>query len=105
MNVVFFSALCEEHGLPPPVPEHRFCERKWKFDFCWLAPHCVALEVEGGIWRRGGGAHSRPAAILRDIEKYNSATVMGWRVFRCTPEQIKSGEIMVILKEALGVVS
>lgn len=100
MNPDIFLQLCDAHGLPRPVPEFRFCERKWKFDWAWCGLF-VALEVEGGVWRRGGGAHSRPSGILRDIEKYNAATVMGWRIIRATPQQVKSGEIFPVLQELL----
>jgi hypothetical protein len=99
MTEHIFLAMCQAHGLPTPVPEHRFCERKWRLDWAWLAPHCVALEVEGGAWT--GGRHTRGKGFMGDIEKYNAATVMGWRVFRATPQQVKSGEIFPILKEAL----
>ena len=68
--------------IPQAVRGHRFHEdRRWQFDFCYPDLK-LAFEVEGGIWRRGGGAHSSGLAILRDIEKYNAATLLGWRVFR-----------------------
>jgi hypothetical protein len=101
MNHDIFLQLCEAHGLPRPVPEHRFCERRWKFDFAWMAPHCVALEVDGGAWMRGGGRHTRGKGFINDIEKLNAAVVMGWRVIRATPQQVKSGEIFPVLQELL----
>lgn len=55
--------------------------RKFKFDFAFLEA-MVAIEFEGGIWLKGGGAHSRPKAIERDIEKYGLAQSMGWKVIR-----------------------
>jgi hypothetical protein len=99
----FFLALCEAHGLPAPVPEFRFCERRWRFDFAWVQPYFVALEVDGGAWMAGGGRHNRGKGFLADMEKMNAATVMGWRVIRCTPQQVKTGEIMDVLKEVLSV--
>lgn len=62
----------------------------WKFDFAFPDVK-VAIEIEGGIWRPGGGAHSRPQNIERDIKKYNAALRMGWAVYRLTPEMVKSG--------------
>ena len=41
----------------------------------------IAVEIEGGVWI--GGRHTRGKGFLRDIEKYNEAAAMGWRVFRC----------------------
>lgn len=78
----------KREGLPVPEREYRFHRhRKWKFDFAYVDQK-LAFEVEGGIWRRGGGAHSSGLAIIRDIEKYNAGTMMGWRVFRLHSEMI-----------------
>ncbi len=72
----------KREGLPIPTQHHRFCEgRKWEFDFCYL-DLLIAFECEGGIFRKGGGAHSSGKAIIRDIHKYNEATLLGWKVFR-----------------------
>jgi hypothetical protein len=59
----------------------------------------VALEVEGGIWT--GGRHTRGSGFMKDMEKYNEATLLGWRVLRCTPRQVKSGEVFELLKRAM----
>jgi len=81
----------KREGLPIPDREYRFHRhRKWKFDFAY-SDRKLAFEVEGGIWRRGGGAHSSGLAIIRDIEKYNMAGLMGWRVFRIHSEMILKG--------------
>jgi very-short-patch-repair endonuclease len=66
-------------------PEFRFCERRWKFDFA--APDIMlAIEVEGGIYT--GGRHTRGTGFVKDMEKYNTATAMGWKVLRFTPDQL-----------------
>jgi len=84
-------------GICDPLPAYRFhLERKWEFDFAW-PDVCVAVEIEGGIWRRGGGAHSHPTNILRDIEKYNEAARMGWGIFRFTTDMVNSGEAIGFL--------
>jgi len=77
------------YGLPEPVPEYRFHPvRKWRFDFAWPL-HMIAMEIEGGIWTRG--AHVRAIHFMSDMEKYNEAAKMGWRVFRFTPQQYNKG--------------
>jgi len=77
-------------GLPPPVAEFRFAPpRRWRFDLAWPG-RSIAVEQEGGVWIQG--RHSRGAGMVKDMEKYNEAARMGWRVFRFTPQQIKSGE-------------
>jgi hypothetical protein len=65
---------------PALEPEHRFHPtRKWRFDYAHK-PSKVALEIEGAMW--SGGRHTRPTGFAGDIEKYNAATALGWRVFR-----------------------
>ena len=64
------------------VREHLFDvnnKRKWRFDFAW-PEIMVALEVEGGVYVRG--RHTSPSGFIKDLDKYNAATVQGWRVLR-----------------------
>lgn len=80
---------CKTDGLPMPVPEYRFDEsRRWRFDYAW-PEHKIALEIEGGVFTRG--RHTRPSGFLKDMEKYNRAAQLGYRVFRCTPNSIHTG--------------
>ena len=76
--------------------EYRFHPvRRWRFDFAW-PEFKVALEAEGGTY--GKGRHVRPTGFEKDCEKYNEATLMGWRVYRFTSKMIKSGEALEILE-------
>ena len=80
-----------------PTPEYKFHPaRRWRFDWAWT-PHLIALEIDGGVWVRG--RHTRGAGFMRDQEKTNHAALLGWRVFRCTPQTIHTG--MGLVKEAL----
>jgi hypothetical protein len=86
-------------GLPDPVEEFRFAPpRRWRFDLAW-PERKLAVEVEGGVWT--GGRHTRPAGYLKDIEKYNEASILGWRLVRITPAMIKSGEALTLIERAL----
>lgn len=86
-------------GIPLPVVELKFsATRRWRFDFAWPS-QMVALEVEGGIWT--GGRHTRGAGFLKDMEKYNAAALAGWRVFRCTPQQLATAQNVQMVKEAI----
>ncbi|MDV2468879.1 DUF559 domain-containing protein [Acinetobacter chinensis] len=81
------------------MQEFRFNpERKWRADF-HLVDTKILIEVEGGIW--SNGRHTRGKGYLGDMEKYNSAAVLGYSVYRYSTEQVKSGkaieEIMVLL--------
>jgi len=97
-----FQLMCQAHGLPKPEPELRFCPpRRWRFDYAFPDAK-LALEVEGGAWT--GGRHTRGKGFVADMEKYNRAVILGWRVLRCTPADVKSGKVFAMLKEALAAV-
>jgi hypothetical protein len=64
-------------------------ERKWRFDFANRRLK-VAVEIEGGTWTVGN-AHGRGKHFESDCEKYNTATAMGWRIYRGTTAQAESG--------------
>ena len=86
--------------LPEPVREHRFhAIRKWRFDFAYPA-HKLAIEVEGGVW--SGGRHTRGSGFVKDMEKYNTALMDGWRVYRCTPDMIAKGTAVKDIEIILG---
>lgn len=79
--------------------EHRFHPvRKWRFDLAW-PERMVALEVEGGVFT--GGRHTTPQGFTNDCTKYNTATLLGWRVLRVTGEQVKSGQALTWIEELL----
>ena len=62
-------------------------DRKWRADF-HIVGHKLLVEVEGGIW--SGGRHTRGKGYIGDMEKYNAAVGMGYRVLRFSTEQVKS---------------
>ena len=72
---------------PYPKRELRFHPtRMWRFDFGWEVER-VAVEMEGGVFV--GGGHNRGRQYTMDCEKYNAATVMGWRVLRYTTLDVR----------------
>jgi len=88
-SLTLIDALCKENGIWPPECEFRFHpRRKWRFDYSW-SDVMIALEVEGGIWTQG--RHTRGAGFLADMEKYNAAVLLGWRVLRTTPDKLADG--------------
>lgn len=95
-----FFMFCRAFGLPKPTPEFRFHpKRKWRFDYYFGGERKIALEVEGAVWT--GGRHTRGAGFLGDVEKYNEAAILGFTVLRCTPDQVRSGEALKIVKRAM----
>ena len=78
------------------VREYRFYQpyRQWRFDFA-LMEHKIAIEVEGGIWVKGG--HTRGKHFEEDCVKYNTATMLGWKVLRFSTGQVTKGEAVRFL--------
>ncbi len=85
--------------LPPPETEYRFHKvRLWRFDFAWPSRK-IALEIEGGTWN--GGRHVTGAGYAKDCEKYNEATISGWKVIRATADMVSNGQAIQIIKRAI----
>lgn len=63
----------------------------------------IALEIHGGVWRKDGGAHSRPANIARDHHKSTLLNIEGWTLLICTPYEIEKqpGKIIDLIKKAI----
>ena len=59
----------------------------------------ILIEVEGGIW--SGGRHTRQR-LYRDMEKYNSAAMMGFTVLRFSTEQVKAGVAIKQIEQLVG---
>lgn len=74
-------------------------KRKWKADFHLIGKK-ILIEVEGGIW--SGGRHTRGKGYIGDMEKYNSATMMGYQVIRFSTEQVKSGSAIEQIEKMVG---
>ena len=81
--------------------------RKWKFDFAVPGPN-IAVEIEGGVFstkdkfgrlQRGvQGRHNRAKGFIQDLEKYNTATKLGWRVFRFSTADVLQRKPMEFLR-------
>ncbi|MDR3245012.1 MAG: hypothetical protein LBT50_01105 [Prevotellaceae bacterium] len=94
-----FTLICKSDIGIEVVKEFLFHPtRKWRFDYA-LPAHKIALEVEGGAWTNG--RHTRPQGFINDIEKYNAATLLGWRVFRVTPDLLLKTQTLTLLKQAI----
>lgn len=84
-----------------PEPTREFCfldDRKFRADFAYPDMRLL-IEVEGGTYGRGG--HSSHAGISRDVEKNNLAVINGWRVIRCTGEQVTNGMCILWIEQAV----
>ena len=85
--------------------------RKWRFDYAF-PDRKIAIEIEGGTFGRvvvcnncgsrvmrtlkdgsavpvrEGGRHNTGAGFEADLEKYNEAAILGWRVVRVSAPMI-----------------
>lgn len=110
-----FRESCARVGLPRPVPEVAFAKeshgRVWRFDFAFEEER-VALEVEGASFgtgpacvtcgQRQAGRHTRGASYRKDLEKYNAAAVLGWRIIRVPPEDLYADSTFETIRAALN---
>ena len=87
-------------GAIEPEREYLFHPtRKWRFDFAFDEQK-VAVEIEGNAWQvKGGGRHMKDS----DLDKYNQAALLGWRVFRFSPTMLENDPDACInlIKDAL----
>lgn len=85
--------------------EFKFCpDRRWRFDFALinyqLGVHCnTGIEIEGGAFTQG--RHTRGNGFIADMEKYNHAALLGWRVLRFTPAQVRDGTAIAFIRKVL----
>lgn len=87
---------------PEPVQEFAFCPgRKYRADFAFPDKKLL-IELEGGI--HNNGRHTRPRGYSMDCEKYNQATILGWRILRYTSIMMKNDPQTMIsqILQALG---
>ena len=94
-----FALQLRATGVEGWVREHRFHPtRRWRFDFAWL-DQMVAVEIQGG---GRAGRHTRHLGFSQDCEKLSVAASMGWRVLPVTTAQVKAGNALLWLEEAIG---
>lgn len=111
----FFAMLLKSETGILPVKELTFAPgRLWRFDYA-IPELKIAIEIEGGVFKKRvytdkrtqeqittiGGRHNSAKGFLGDIEKYNHAALLGWRIFRTTPSGMTSGEFLELIKKAI----
>ena len=74
--------------------------RKWRFDYAWLDLK-VALEVHGGVFTNG--RHTRGKGFTEDKVKMNEAQLLGWIVIEATTAQVKNGQMLKWVNDAIAV--
>jgi len=83
------------------IAEHRFNPaRKWRFDYA-NEQFKIAIEIEGAIFI--GGRHTRGKGYQNDMEKYNSAVLLGWSLLRFTPDQMRKLETYKTIRNLIKI--
>jgi hypothetical protein len=88
-----FAFQIKAMKLPPAVQQFKFAEsmgRKFTADFAWHPEYRLLVEINGGVWMKGG-AHSMPTHIERDMVKLQHATLLGFSMLAFTPDDVFSG--------------
>lgn len=98
--------LCAQRGDICAHKEPKFYDgRQWRFDFAltWFTEDTqrFGIEIEGGSWING--RHNRASGFIKDMEKYNHAALMGYRVLRFTPQQVLDGSAIEFIRLVLAV--
>ncbi len=106
-NVAKLAFQIRAVGLPEPLREYHFYpKRGWRADFAWPNQKLL-VEFEGGIFVRAQkngqdyGWHQSVARMLGDMEKYNVAALLGFRVLRFSAKEVKSGKAVEQIEQAL----
>lgn len=92
-----FEADMKELGLLFEREFQFFKERKWRADY--LVRPLTLVEIDGGAFTQG--RHTRGAGFIADMEKLNTASALGYKVFRFTPQQVLKGEAREFIRKWL----
>lgn len=96
----FFQVVLRQEKIPIPEKEFKFCkDRNWRFDYAYPEKK-LAIECDGGVWSNHS-RHTRGSGYIKDLEKFNAAAILGWRILKYTPDQLGSNaidDLKIILK-------
>ena len=99
MSYPIFQRAIEEVTGEELTPELKFHKtRRWRFDYA-IERLKIAIEVEGGVWSRG--RHTRPSGFVKDLEKYNTATSLGWLVLRFDKNRLMNVKTFNLIKNTI----
>lgn len=105
--MMFVKIVKQELGLEVTKEFQFHPKRKWRFDY-YIPELKLGIEVEGGTyketWYRDkrtgelkhhtGGRHNTGEGFLNDCEKYNTATILGFKILRFPPDKLISGQTL-----------
>jgi hypothetical protein len=98
-NDIFAEQLKEKriaHVREYELPAYHLTPKKqeqayWHLDFAIIELEPMFfVEIQGGIWRRGGGAHSHPIDIERNMRKHNDTVRRGFTFLQFSSDDVKN---------------
>jgi very-short-patch-repair endonuclease len=93
--MMFCKLIKQETGFKV-VKEFKFNpDRRWRSDY-YIPELKLLIEQEGGVYT--GQAHGSISGILRDVEKYDSATCLGYRIIRVLPKDLMTQKTIDMIK-------
>lgn len=93
--------------LEQPTAQYKFAKglRRYRCDFYFPSKNLI-VEIDGGEFTKGGGAHNRPGQYTKDCYRANLAVQLGYRgPLRFTTTMIRSdlwtciNQVIAILTE------
>lgn len=99
-----FEAQWTLLGGPALEKEVRFdSSRQWRADYVvetatgkWL------IELEGGVYLKSGGGHRSKGGYIDDVFKYNTASLMGFKLIRIATGMINADYLRKIISAVAG---
>ena len=86
---LFLMSLQPIHGIM--TREWKFHNtRKWRFDWAFIQSE-IAVEYEGMPYKVAKSGHTTIKGYTSNLEKYNEATLLGWKVLRFNAKMIENG--------------
>jgi len=99
ISTLILVSLIQQELRRQAVTEYQFAPpRRWRFDVA-IPNEKIAIELEGGIFT--GGRHTRGVGFLNDMEKYNAATALGWRVLRFAHVKHNYSDVIRMIRETM----
>jgi len=92
----FLAAACRRASLPQPLVEYPFAPgRKFRADCCWVDFKLI-VEVQGAV-------HRIAARFKADRERSQVIACLGYRLMLVSPEEVRNGRAVHLVRAALSV--
>lgn len=101
MRAMKLPAFVEQYRWATELTTATGRPRQFRADFAFLEFRLL-VQVHGGLWMRGGGGHSHPMHIEKDLEQQQCAVLLGWWIFPVTTDEVKNGKAIELVQLALA---